>query len=419
MTRKAITGLSGKVLNKVVVLTWYKATPFFQEQFKDEFSEFKIYRKQCDEFEFGNDYEDFFCGLTPNESELIFQGVLECSNNRKYVFKDNDVEISKTYAYFVKSKNTQWVGPVPLKIRDPQVWWSYQELCKQIKQLKKDFDTQVEVSVCGTTIEGRNIHTLKIGSGKPFLGLLGAVHPGEAGPELIISALHQFLASNPDMLKSRSIVAIPSVNIDMREQLVKGIPWYLRKNIAGVDLNRNFPAEWDVVAKGYGLSSDDPESGTYRGIYPASEPEVQAVIKFFTENTPECIFSYHALAGICGLPALTAGGDAVTDKDFCEQAEFYAYAYGSGLYPGLKPNASWWNCGCSEGSFPRWIRQTLHIPAFDLEMSAVIAPEAHKRCVADLTDIKLLNEYVQRHSQAINKIMKSIFKKQIIRGKHD
>ena len=405
MTRKAITKLSGKILDKTAVLTWYKSSPFCSEKFQDEFSEFLVYRKQCDEFEFNNDYEDFFCGLTPDESELIFQGTVECSNNRKYTFRDKNIEIGKTYAYFVKSKNTQWIGPMPLKVRDSRVWWSYKELCKQITKLKNDFGTKIEVSVCGRTVEGRNIHGVKIGSGKPFLGLLGAVHPGEAGPELMISALHQFLTTNPYMLKSRSIVAIPSVNIDMREQLTMGVPWYLRKNIAGVDLNRNFPANWDVVSKAYGLSSNDPESATYRGLFPASEPEVQAVIKFFTENTPKCIFSYHALAGICDLPGLTAGGDATSDKKFCKLAESYIFAYGLGLHPELKPEASWWSNGGTEGGFTRWAYQILKIPAFDMELSAVIAPETHKCCVIDLTDIKLLDEYIERHSRAITKVM--------------
>lgn len=43
----------------------------------------------------------------------------------------------------------------------------------------------------------------------------------------------------------------------------------------GVDLNRNFPYAWGWDDLG---SSPDPASFTYRGPYPASEPEVQAVI---------------------------------------------------------------------------------------------------------------------------------------------
>jgi g-D-glutamyl-meso-diaminopimelate peptidase len=408
MTRKAITCLSGEVFNNSAVLSWYKSTPFFEageEQNQNEFNEFKIYRKQCDKFEFNKDYAEFFCDLMPNDSDLIFQGSLDCSNNRKYTFRDSEVEIGKTYAYFVRSKNTQWIGPVPLKVRDSRVWWSYEELCRQIELLKKDFSKQVKLSICGKTVEGRSIHALKIGSGKPFLGLVGAVHPGEAGPELMISALRQFLATNPEILKFRSILAIPSVNIDVREQLVKGIPWYLRKNIAGVDLNRNFPADWKVVAKNYGFSSDDRGSATYRGMYPASEPETQAVIKFFLQNTPKCIFSYHALAGICDLPGLTAGGDAASDKEFCKLAESYIFAYGSGLHPELKPNASWWCNGGTEGGFTRWAWLALNIPAFDMEFSPIIASETHKRCIADLTDIKLLNEYTERHCHAIKRLM--------------
>ena len=407
MTRKAIFKLSGRILDKSTFLIWYKSTPFIEgnNKTKDEFSEFSIYRKQCDDFEFNNDYEEFFCGLQPEESDLIFKGSLECLNNRKYVFKDENIEIGKTYAYFVKSKNTGPVGPVPVKFRNPDVWWSYKKLCEKIEQLKKDFYSKVEISVCGRTVQGRNIYALKIGSGKPFLGLLGAMHPGESGPELIISALRKLLNGDSEILKNRSIVAIPSLNIDVREQLASGIPWYLRKNIAGVDINRNFPVDWDIVSKVYGLSSDDPESMTYRGAYPASEPEVQTVMNFFSENTPECIFSYHALASICDLPGLTAGGDTADNKEFCKCAEAYIYAYGSGLHPELSPEKSWWSTSGTEGSFLRWAYQELNIPAFDMELSAKIAPEALKSCRTDLTDIRLLNEYIERHARAIEKIM--------------
>lgn len=407
MSRKAVTALSGKVIDGTVILTWYKSTPYCpdNEQNADEFSEFSVYRKQTDEFEFNNDYAEFFYGLVPGTDELIFHGPLECSNNRKYTFRDECVKTGKTYAYFVKSKNTDWAGPVPVKVRDTRVWWSYEKLIAELNQLQQEFPQLIELGVCGRTVEGREIYSLKAGYGKPYLGLIGAVHPGEAGPELIVSALRRLLQEHPETLDGKSIVAIPSVNIDQREKLAQGNPWYLRVNTAGVDLNRNFPADWEVVAKNYGLSSDEPGSMTYRGTSPGSEPETQAVINFFTANVPECIFSFHALAGICDLPALTAGGSAADDKAFRETAQAFAFTYGSGLHPELKPDDSWLSFGGTEGGFTRWAWQALSIPAYDLELSMKIAPEALTQCRTDLTDIKLLDDYIERHYRAIKRIM--------------
>jgi Zinc carboxypeptidase len=404
VSRKSISFLRVKRLPEGAVLTWYKGTPFYNEKTNPEFAEFSILRKTCDDFEFSNDYQEYFCDIRPENADLIYQRPLECSNNRKYTFTDNKVETGCTYAYFVRSKTMPAVGPAPVKIRDPEVWWPYEELERRIDALCAKYP-QVTKSICGRTGEGRNIFSVQIGAGKPFLGLVGAIHPGEAGPELIVSALEKFLQEKPQDLESRSIVAIPSVNIDMRERLVQGIPWYLRTNPAGVDLNRNFPAEWDVVAKGYGLSSDDRDSMTFRGTSPASEPETQSVINFFTANTPSCIFSFHALAGICDLPALAAGGVSESDEIFYRQTKYYTEAYGKGLHPELQPDESWLSFGGTEGGLTRWCWQKLGIPAFDLELSARIAPEALKICRADKTTPALLQEYAGKHANAIKQIM--------------
>ncbi len=40
-----------------------------------------------------------------------------------------------------------------------------------------------------------------------------------------------------------------------------------------------------------------------------------------------------------------------------------------------------------------------------MELSAEIAPKVLKQCITDLTDIKLLDEYIERHFQAIKKII--------------
>ncbi len=192
MARKGISFLNGNVNNGTVNLSWYKATPLFEKKEQEEFKEFSIYRKPVDDFTFGSDYEEFFCGLAPEPVDLIYCGPVECSNNRKYLFQDRQAEIGKVYGYFVKTRTLPPVGPVPLKIRDPEVWWSYETLKSKLQQLQQDYPAMVNLGVCGRTVEGREILSLKIGSGVTALGLAGAMHPGEAGPELIISALEKF-----------------------------------------------------------------------------------------------------------------------------------------------------------------------------------------------------------------------------------
>ena len=360
-----------------------------------------------DDFTFGADYEEFFCGLVPEPPDLIYCGPLECSNNRKYIFQDKQAEIGKVYAYFVKTRTLPPVGPVPLKIRDPEVWWSYEILKSRLQQLQQDYPAMVDLGTCGRTVEGREIFSLKIGYGATALGLAGAMHPGEAGPELIICALEKILKSSPEILKNSTIAVIPSINLDIRERLAQGNPWYLRKNCAGIDLNRNFPADWDDIGKEYGLSTNDPESLTYRGPFPASEPETKSVMKFFSDCKPAVIFSFHALAGICDIPAIGAGGVEQADSKFYELSKRFVNAYGTGLHPELNPDDSWLAFAGTGGSLMRWAWQKLRIPAFDLELSMAIAPVALQKCRIDHTDCSLMEEYALRHSRAIRNILTS------------
>ena len=405
MTCKGISFLNGKVKNGIVYLSWYKTTPLFERNEQDEFSEFSVYRKCADDFTFGSDYEEFLCGILPESSDLIYCGPVECSNNRKYLFHDKKVEIGKVYVYFVKSRTLAPVGPVPLKIRDPEVWWSYETLKSRLLQLQQDYPAIVNLQTCGRTVEGREIFSLKIGTGATVLGLAGAMHPGEAGPELIISALEQVLHGSPAILKECAIAVIPSVNLDSRERLAQGNPWYLRKNSADVDLNRNFPVNWETIGQGYGLSTDDQDSATYRGAFPASEPEVKAVMRFFADSKPAVIFSFHALAGICDIPAIGAGNVDQSDSEFYERSKRFVNAYGTGLHPELKPDDSWLAFAGSGGSLLCWAWKELRIPAFDLELSMTIAPEALQKCRIDHTDCDLLEEYSIRHSRAMRNIL--------------
>ena len=102
---------------------------------------------------------------------------------------------------------------------------------------------------------------------------MGNVHAGESGAEICLSSLKYILENKPEILKKTGIAILPSVNADQREEMAVGAPWYIRVNKNGVDINRNFDADWEEVTHGYGIASDDPRSVTYRGKYPESEPE--------------------------------------------------------------------------------------------------------------------------------------------------
>lgn len=61
------------------------------------------------------------------------------------------------------------------------------------------------------------------------------------------------------------------------------------KELAGVDLNRNYGVAWDKP----GGSSPDPCAENYRGEEPFSEPETRAIRDFLISHKEEIKFVYN------------------------------------------------------------------------------------------------------------------------------
>jgi g-D-glutamyl-meso-diaminopimelate peptidase len=160
------------------------------------------------------------------------------------------------------------------------------------------------------------------------------------------------------------------VSADNREEMVNGAPWYIRKNSRGVDLNRNFDADWESIDYSYGLSSIDPKSPTYRGPYPNSEPEVEALIKLMECVRPQAVFSYHFLCSIC-TDRLVSYGGAKDDAAFIDRLDEISIAYSKAFRETVgAPERRFKTTEliCSAGSLIAWLYKR-GIPAFDIEMS--------------------------------------------------
>ncbi|ORZ39835.1 hypothetical protein BCR44DRAFT_1216412 [Catenaria anguillulae PL171] len=148
----------------------------------------------------------------------------------------------------------------------------------------------------GRTVEGRDIVALKLGApgtNKPQVYVEALLHAREwAGTVTAQYLIYQLLEqseSNEEikqMLKTVDIHIVPLVNVDGYVWAQAGNRLW-RKNRRrnrddsfGVDLNRNFPFRW-----GTGGSSTIPRADTYRGRSAASEPEVQAVQRYYATLT--------------------------------------------------------------------------------------------------------------------------------------
>jgi len=408
MSHKFLTQLRARAENGVAYLSARKSVHSLRAKndSQDPFRIIRVYRKEEPDFVFNEDYAEYFDGVSQSEAKLIFEGHLPAHNDLKFIYEDRDVETGMTYTYWVACGEGDPIGPVPVKIRDPEVWWSQDRIDTEIAAMKSQYPDMVRVECIGHTVLGREINAIKIGAATPAVALVGAIHPGESGPELIIPAIGRILAERGDILSRVGIVAIPSVNIDERERLVCGVPWYLRTNTSGVDLNRNFPANWDIINYSYGLDSSDPTSITYRGPSPASEPETRAVTDFLKRTPVEAIYSFHCLASICGMRmggAKAAGEDPV-HADKCSELSL-AYLQGMASDASLTKDAEFF---CTDGSLPAWCHHELGIPAFDIEISFELEQDALALCRIDKTDLPLLQRYQQRHTNGILSALETI-----------
>jgi hypothetical protein len=368
---RSLMSFCGRVEDGRVILSAFKAVRYTADSAKGEFSTIRVYRKPVN-FVWCTDYDEFFQGLAPDKDDLIFKGPIEAVNKDKFTYVDTKAKEGKTYAYFVASasENIPPTGPVPIMVRDPKAWWPYAKVVERMQQMAQRYPGLARVQEIGMTSRAHPLHAIWIGNGGPVIGLLGAVHAGENGPELIVPTLENLLEHHKDLFEHVQLLAIPSVNWEERDRQVHGVPWYLRVNSNGVDLNRNFAADWEQVDYAYGRLTSDPDSETYRGPRPASEQETQAVVKFFEEHPPAVVFSYHGVGNTFLAPRLSEKDSAYVDK-----LKRLSQIYGGGC-EGRKPVTTSLYFGSTAGSLSAWIYRRFGAPAFDLEGGGM-GPKQH------------------------------------------
>lgn len=393
MPRHAVGQLKARVENGSVRLAFYLTTPVFEARRSDRPPTIRVYRKSEPQFRSGRHYAEYFDGLDPAKAAVVFEGPIEPINNRKFEYVDDTAKLGATYAYWVScSPGRSPTGPVPVRVRDPRVWWPHQDVSARLATVAREHPGLASLKRYGTTVGGRPIPGLLVGNAQNCVALVGTIHAGESGPELVIPAVERLLAEDASLLADAGLAVLPNVNIDERERLVHGCPWYLRTNSRGVDLNRNFDVDWDRIEYGYGLVSNDPDSATYRGPKPGSEPETKAVVRFLKTVKPKAVFSYHALASITGA-CLLGPREAEDDGGYVRTCNVFAEPFVAAFYPGERWKAGI-QFGTSAGSLPTYAYRTLGIPGFDLEWDG--NPDS-KPSHTDRTTLDMLETYQDRH----------------------
>ena len=144
----------------------------------------------------------------------------------------------------------------------------------------------------GTSVLGRPLEVTQFGNGPIERMIVFGIHGGtEVNTIELADQLIGYVSSHPEIVPSNvTLWVLRSLNPDGE---AKGRVWSARGNANGVDLNRNFPAQWKV---------DWDRAGCWdymtltSGSGPGSEPETQALMSFLLSRHVDALISYHSSA---------------------------------------------------------------------------------------------------------------------------
>ena len=204
--------------------------------------------------------------------------------------------------------------------------------------------------IIGYSVKGRPLEVYRFGNGPVNRMIVAGIHGGyEGNTVLLADVLIEHIQTHPEIIPPTvTLYVLRNLNPDgyARADGVDG-----RANENNVDLNRNFPVNWEAQWSRSGCWS-------YRkltaGSEPGSEPETQALIAFVTEVRPTAIISYHSAA-----LGIFPGGEPA-DPESVQLAEALAEV-STYPYPPI-------DTGCFyTGTLPDWA-VSMGIAAVDLEL---------------------------------------------------
>jgi predicted deacylase len=205
--------------------------------------------------------------------------------------------------------------------------------------------------IIGKSVQGRPLEVYRFGTGPSERLITAGMHGGnEYNTVELAEQLMDYIGKNPDVIPSNdTLYILHDMNPD---GVARALNYLGRANADGVDLNRNWPANWQ---------KDWPRAGCWTTTYvtggtgPASEPETKALMAFIQSHHFDALINYHSAAlGIFpgGIPISTA-------SKILAQAVANVTTY---HYPAL-------NTGCDyTGGMVDWTAN-LGIPSLDLELT--------------------------------------------------
>lgn len=193
------------------------------------------------------------------------------------------------------------------------------QLTRDIQTLKSQFPF-IQVRTIGRSVEGKAIQEIRLGKGSKKVHLDGSFHANEwITTPILMAYLNTFLLSLTNsqpirglttmpLYQSVDLSIVPMVNPDGVDLVLNGPPEALREevirinegstdfsgwkaNIRGVDLNNQFPANWEIEKERKEPKAPAPRD--YPGDAPLTEPEAQAMASLARNNRFDRLLAFH------------------------------------------------------------------------------------------------------------------------------
>ena len=161
-------------------------------------------------------------------------------------------------------------------------------------------DTVGNSRVLTRSVEGRAIRVVELGRGPRWIAVIGGIHQGnEANTTDLVYLLLDHFRANLDLIPAGvGLALIPDLNPD-------GAVAGTRENANGVDLNRNWDADWQPDS--YGPSGLVVGGG---GTEPFSEPETRALARYLVDRPFVAAIFYHSRGALVVAGHGDDGGSA-------------------------------------------------------------------------------------------------------------
>ncbi len=207
-------------------------------------------------------------------------------------------------------------------IVQPTDKYNYDQMAADLQELENNYPF-LSVGSVGQSVQERELYVVRLGTGEREVFYHGAIHANEWITALLLMQFIEDYAkayqkntslagySIQDLYNQVTVWVMPMANPDGVQLVTKGIAaddafydlvvganegladfsrW--KANIRGVDLNAQFPANWEEEAARSGLTG--PHYRDYTGPYPFSEPESKAMGNFTYAHNLRLILAIHS-----------------------------------------------------------------------------------------------------------------------------